>query len=531
MRTPHWDCTPPPEAATPPRSSSASTTTSTSTPGTVWPSTGFAVSIRYWALREPGSTDIFRLASGRTTTASSGAPAQPGTNGPGRPSPGLTDNATPPQCCTKRWSTPRRIPARFSVASTSTSTRYSPPTSVNGTSAGDLVPAGSGFHEINSTGSAFVRRYHLFGNLASPIEVVQGEDRPQPGGQRLLVDIRESLSGTNLELLYTGCPHRLIEPEPQNQRRHTGAHHRCGGARAAVVNGRLAAGKDRGVTDRVDKLDVVVVIEFGHVVGPGTDQQPLVQLRTRRHDHLDDLGGRRNRRTAHAEINGRSSLANPRQHLIVGIGRRLQGERADERLARFGPFVRLARQAPFVVGLDLHQRRRGLRPRGPGQRPTQRFLGRLDQPGVELSGRLKPRRKGVQRNQRNTFMFSDVRGEPLLVHARHKQVGVFSERCERRALVHPNLGDTLHDLGQRGVGVFHVGDEKIRRRVQLRLGVGPIGHRIETDRLGERDHVGRNRYAHVVASAPQLATDDGARLAITPTPIRGQNNFHRRKPH
>ncbi len=38
-------------------------------PGTVWPSTGFAASIRYWALREPGFTDIFRLASGRPTTA------------------------------------------------------------------------------------------------------------------------------------------------------------------------------------------------------------------------------------------------------------------------------------------------------------------------------------------------------------------------------------------------------------------------------------------------------------------------------
>ena len=101
----------------------------------------------------------------------SATPPQQGTNGPGRPSPGLMDNATPPRCCTKRWSTPRRIPVRFLVASTSTSTRYSPPTSVNGTSAGDLVPAGGGFHEISSTGSAFVRRYHLCGNVASPSEV------------------------------------------------------------------------------------------------------------------------------------------------------------------------------------------------------------------------------------------------------------------------------------------------------------------------------------------------------------------------
>src|SRR6202044_2498585 len=74
--------------------------------------------------------------------------------------------------------------------------------------------------------------------------------------------------------------------------------------------------------------------------------------------------------------------------------------------------------------------------------------------------------------------------------------------------------------------VLHVGDEKIRRRVQLRVGVGPIGHHIETGRLGERDHVGRNRYAHVVTSAPQLPADDGARLNIAPAPIRSQYEFH-----
>ena len=58
------------------------------------------------------------------------------------------------------------------------------------------------------------------------------------------------------------------------------------------------------------------------------------------------------------------------------------------------------------------------------------------------------------------------------------------------------------------------------------MGVGPIGHHIETDRLGERDHVRRNRYAHVVTSALQLPADDGARLNIAPTPIRGQYNSH-----
>src|ERR1700719_1799769 len=149
------------------------------------------------------------------------------------------DNATPPPCCTKRWSTPRRILVRFWVASISTSMRCSPPTSASGISAGDLVLAGGGFYEISSAGSAFVGRYHFCGNLASPIEVFRCHNPPQSGGQRFLVGVQEPLSCTNLQLLHTGRPHRLIEPEPQNQRRHTGAHHRCGGARAAVVDGRL----------------------------------------------------------------------------------------------------------------------------------------------------------------------------------------------------------------------------------------------------------------------------------------------------
>ena len=105
--------------------------------------------------------------------------------------------------------------------------------------------------------------------------------------------------------------------------------------------------------------------------------------------------------------------------------------------------------------------------------------------------------------------------------------GAFRERCERRALVHPDLADPFRDLDHLGKGVFHVGDEKIGRRIQLRVGVGPVGHHIETDRLSQRDHVGRNRYAHVVTSAPQLPADDGARLDIAPTPIRGQYNFNR----
>ena len=106
------------------------------------------------------------------------------------------------------------------------------------------------------------------------------------------IDIGEALSHTDLQLLYPRRPDGLIEPEPQDQRRHAGPHDRCGGARAAVVDGRLAAGKNRGVTDRIDELDMFVVIEFGQVIGPGADEQAPVQLRGRRDDHVDDVGGR-----------------------------------------------------------------------------------------------------------------------------------------------------------------------------------------------------------------------------------------------
>ena len=75
-------------------------------------------------------------------------------------------------------------------------------------------------------------------------------------------------------------------------------------------------------------------------------------------------------------------------------------------------------------------------------------------------------------------MFRDIGSEALFVHTRHEQVGAFRERCQHRALVHPDLRHPFHDLGQRAVGVLHVADEKIRRRVQLRVGVGSIGDRI-----------------------------------------------------
>ncbi len=71
------------------------------------------------------------------------------------------------------------ILVRFLVASTSTSTRCSPPTSANGISVDDLVLVSGGFHEISSTGGAFVRRYHLRGNVASSSEVFRCENRRQ----------------------------------------------------------------------------------------------------------------------------------------------------------------------------------------------------------------------------------------------------------------------------------------------------------------------------------------------------------------
>jgi hypothetical protein len=75
--------------------------------------------------------------------------------------------------------------------------------------------------------------------------------------------------------LDAGRPDRLIEPEPEDQLRGTCAHGSGGGARTSVVDGRPARGEGGRVIHRADEFHVVEMIEFGQIVGPSADQQPL----------------------------------------------------------------------------------------------------------------------------------------------------------------------------------------------------------------------------------------------------------------
>ena len=67
----------------------------------------------------------------------------------------------------------------------------------------------------------------------------------------------------------------------------------------------------------------------------------------------------------------------------------------------------------------------------------------------------------MQRNQRNILPFSDIGGEPLFVHTRHDQVGILGERCQRRALVHPDLADPFHNLRQRPKRIAQLPPKKL----------------------------------------------------------------------
>jgi len=116
-------------------------------------------------------------------------------------------------------------------------------------------------------------------------------------------------------------------------------------------------GKGGRVIQRADYLDVVETWEVSVVIGTAAaaNQRPLAQFRAGRADHGDRVSGCCNRRAAKAEEDRRRSVRNPRQHLVVGIRRQLQRQRADEGSSaiRFHPFRRRPGQAELVVGLDL----------------------------------------------------------------------------------------------------------------------------------------------------------------------------------
>ena len=95
---------------------------------------------------------------------------------------GPAASVSPPRCCTRKWSTLRRILVRFLAAYTSMSTKYSPQIMGNGLQSVIGGPSGV-LHEISGTGSAFLRRHHLGGNIASPSQVIRHENQSQLSDQ------------------------------------------------------------------------------------------------------------------------------------------------------------------------------------------------------------------------------------------------------------------------------------------------------------------------------------------------------------
>ena len=167
---------------------------------------------------------------------------------------------------------------------------------------------------------------------------------------------REAPHGADFQSFDLSCPDRLIGPDPEDQRRHSGSH-ACGcGARATVVDDCAASGKDGRVVHCAYNFYVCRNVVRGDIVCSRANQRSFAQLRAGRADHGDRVGGRFDRHAAKTEVDRRFSSGNPRHGLVIGIRRQLHRQRpTNGRWPAHSDHRCQPGEAELVVGLDLER--------------------------------------------------------------------------------------------------------------------------------------------------------------------------------
>ncbi|SLE20196.1 Uncharacterised protein [Mycobacteroides abscessus subsp. massiliense] len=113
----------------------------------------------------------------------------------------------------------------------------------------------------------------------------------------------------------------------------------------------------------------------------------------------------------------------------------------------------------------------------------------------------------VQRDQWNVMVLSDICGRLLVALPGEQHIGPLRREHQRGVHLRPALIAELPHLTPHRSNLPHLPEgvkeerPEIAIHVQPRLGVQPVGNRLQTGRLRKADQVGRHRHDDVVSPA------------------------------